>query len=62
MSKFYLINNSINMDDLIRVNTLLISGEDENEEMPDENIDAEGSEKPDDDEDDERVDAGNWEN
>jgi len=50
------------MDDLIRVNTLLISGEDENEEMPDENIDAEGSEKPDEDEDDERVDAGNWEN
>jgi len=50
------------MNDLIKANALLISEEDENEERPDENTDTEGSEKPADVEDDEYVDAGNWEN
>jgi len=62
VSKFYLKNNLINMNDLIKANALLISEEDENEERPDENTDTEGSEKPDDAEDDEYMDTGNWEN
>ena len=48
------------MNDLIRAGALLINKEEENEVGSDENIDTEGSEKPDDDEDD--VDMSNWEN